>query len=345
MKRYYLFLLLSVVSSSMLTFSLMAELPASLLDVQFNQDGTATDLSGKEFNVQKFGSPTIYWNETFNRNVAKFLPSVANIGVSTTDYFKVDYSDDADFQDKLADGHTLEVLCMFQLDGETHDDREIKPFASHEAGGTGFLLTNNSRNKCLIFLVNNGGWSFMDSEIYPEDGKYFHVVGVWDKATQTSKTYINGVLKATVATSDTYQPSTQKWFCVGGDAASDAAGNAWRGDVVIARVYDNPLNEEDAGELWNLVKDQTSAANTPTSLKNPSSTALSVYPNPAGEVVNIDLTAIQGAVTVEIFTVHGVKVIEQTVAGGGVQSISLAGLAPSVYIIKINGSASRLVVK
>ncbi|MDR2627657.1 MAG: hypothetical protein LBC40_06460, partial [Dysgonamonadaceae bacterium] len=125
MKRIYLFLLSFVSCISLFVFSavVLAEAPsADLLDVKFNEDGTATDLSGT-LTVEKVGNPTVYFNETFNRYVAKFLPtlpgsatSTSNAfgGRSTTAYYKADYSGDGDFQNKLADGHSLEVLCMLQ---------------------------------------------------------------------------------------------------------------------------------------------------------------------------------------------------------------------------------------
>jgi hypothetical protein len=228
---------------------------------------------------------------------------------------------------------------------------ESKPFASHQSGGTGFILSTAANNRNLTFLPNlnsssSSNWVWLNTEVYPEDGKYYHVVGVWDKTENKAMTYINGVLEVSVDLEDktTYVPSTYKWFCVGGDADNNRAGNIWRGDVVIARVYDEPLSTDYVSDLWDLVKDATNAANTGINTPKPSA-GFSIYPNPASEVVNIDLTQVAGDVPVRIYTAQGVKVLEQTLSGGSVQTVSLSGLAPAAYTVKVNGSAYKLIVK
>jgi glycerophosphoryl diester phosphodiesterase len=342
----------------------LAEAPkADLLDVKFNENGTATDLSDKGMTVDRIGTSDqaqVYYNEAFGRYVAKFLPTLPGSststseaigGRSTTAYFKADYTNDTDFSDRLADGHSLEVLCMLQLNGGTHANVEIKPFASHQTGGTGFLVAQNNHNRSLTFLPNisattSSNWAWVDTNVYPADGEYYHAVGVWNKTENKVMVYINGELNGSrVFGSDTtnYVPSTYKWFCVGGDADDNRAGGLWRGDVVIARVYDDPLTEANVTDLWNLVKDATAAANT--GISNPQTAGFSIYPNPASEVANIDLTQIAGNVPVQIYTAQGVKASEQTLSGGSVQSVSLSGLTPGAYTLRVNGVAYKLIVK
>ena len=55
MKHKFLFLMTALFASSV-----WAQVPkADLLDVVFNEDGTATDVSTSQMTVESFGSPTI----------------------------------------------------------------------------------------------------------------------------------------------------------------------------------------------------------------------------------------------------------------------------------------------
>ena len=91
----------------------------------------------------------------------------------------------------------------------------------------------------------------------PEAGRYYHVVGVWDKSQQKSFIYVDGVLKGTAdAPGEMVFPSSANchWFGIGGDASSSSATNSWKGDVAIARVYDDPLTAEQVSVLYSQVE-------------------------------------------------------------------------------------------
>ena len=175
-------------------------------------------------------------------------------------YVKADYSSSQTVKNKLADGHSLE--CLFRMDKASDGSAEVKMFSAMQAGGTGFLISNSSKGTQITFLPNisttgKSNWVWTFSNVVPEAGRYYHVVGVWDKSKQKSYIYLDGVLKGTYdAPGDMVFPSSasSQWFGVGGDASTSNATNAWKGDVAIARVYDDPLTAEQVAALYSKVE-------------------------------------------------------------------------------------------
>ena len=241
-----------------ITVTLSAPKPApnaDLLDVVFHNDGSATDISPLQNHVEHLAgsSSMTYLNDGYQGYIAHFNHTP---GASiSTGYYKVNYSGKTQFENGLADGHTLETLFMY--DDEIKIGTEVKMFSAMESGGTGFLLTSDKGE--ITFLPNVGGWKWTRSGVVPEKGTYYHVVGVWDKQKGSATIYINGVRKGSTSASGTFSFPPNKncyWFCIGGDASGSGAGNAWRGDIAIARVYDDPLTEDEVSKLWDAVKDK-----------------------------------------------------------------------------------------
>ena len=227
---------------------------ADILDVQFNADGTATDVSPMHNNVETkaSGALTTYFSNTYGRYVAKFANTWAG---STSGYYKVDYSSNQVFKDALADGHTLEAVVMADYNPPIKEG-EAKFFSSHETGGTGLYVCKSAKGKNgkneLCFLPHVGGaWRHASSGIVPEPGKYYHVVGVWNKEEGKDYIYINGELMTTA--------DAAGWFAVGCDAGPSGQ-LGWSGDVVLARIYDDPLTQDEVALLWNEIDEMQQAS-------------------------------------------------------------------------------------
>lgn len=228
-----------------------------LMDIAFNNDGTATDMSPMKHDVQSVeGSGLMtYYNDSYGCYVARFNHTSGT--AVNSGFYKIDYQSNQEFKDALADGHALEVLFMY--DSEPQIGKEVKMFSSMQAGGTGFLLAKEKGEITFLPNLTSGGWQWNRSGVVPERGKYYHVIGVWNKEMQKASIYVNGELKGTIDAKGNLKfptPVTCQWFGIGGDAAAGTAEAAWKGEVVLSRIYDNPLSAEDVTELWNKVKDK-----------------------------------------------------------------------------------------
>ena len=236
---------------------------ADMLDIKFNADGSAEDVSPMKLDVQtiQIGNPGVstYYNDAYGAVVGRFDNTW---GANNSSGYRIDYGDNEDFISKLSDGHTLETVCM--ADYSAVQDVEIKPFSSMEAGGTGFLITGNSRNNVMTFLPNVGGnYNWCTSGIRPEKKIYYHFVGVWNQEESKVYIYCNGELMNTIATNNNgtnFKLASQKWFCVGGDAGGNVQAG-WRGDVAVARVYDDALTADQVAALWADVQTSVENAN------------------------------------------------------------------------------------
>ena len=242
---------------------------ADLLDVVFNADGTAEDVSPMKFKVERGGEATTEWSDTYNRYVAKLADNKWANGDVAEQFYRIDYSDNQAFKDALADGHTLEVLFMPEY--TELPDGEAKVFASHEAGGTGIMFkaswSGPNKLNALTFLPNvstgsNSSWQWAASDVVPESNTYYHVVGVWNKEAKKADIYINGELKNEIdIAGSNYIPTKDgaNFFCIGGDACVQGGNkttgvqNGINGRIVLARIYDDALTAEQAANLYKAV--------------------------------------------------------------------------------------------
>lgn len=241
------------------------EVVADLLDVVFQGDGTAYDISPSAMEITCINGPMLvnYYNELLGRYVAHFNHTP---GASASNgYYKINYSSRPEFLQKLKDGHSLEVFFSTQqkLTGEC----EVKMFSGHEGGGTGFLMSTSSWGNCLTFLPNvssnaSSHWCWAKSGVNPEPGRFYHAVGVWDKTEGKAYIYVDGELKGSTSAVGSLKFPTNSaahWLGIGADASPYGGQSAWSGDVAIARVYDQVLTAEQVAELYDKVKvDQNS---------------------------------------------------------------------------------------
>lgn len=238
---------------------------ADLMDVEFAADGSATDVSPLAHTVQRKGVQNnyTYWNTTYQIWMGHFDNPL--YGKSDEGFYRIDYTENSALYNALSQGHSIEVLTKPEGDFRTSGSDEAKPFASHQAGGTGIMVSSASRGGTWTFLPNangspsNSGWTWTESGIQPVKGEYVHLVGVYDKAARKSRIYVNGELKKEVDVTGEYKHSTQLWWCIGGDAGP--TGEAlWTGDIALPRVYSKALTDSEVKALYKVVKDKETAA-------------------------------------------------------------------------------------
>ncbi|MDE7458730.1 MAG: hypothetical protein K2M77_07660 [Muribaculaceae bacterium] len=243
--------------SKQITLSQAVTPTADLLDVVFKEDGTAEDVSPMAHDVitQKSTALMTYYNDIHKRYVANYRHSLG-AGI-TSGYYRVNYKPNDEFITRVADGCTFESIMM--LGDKDPSDLEVKWFSSMQAGGIGFILPGHSRSKNITFLPNistsgSSNWCWTHSKVAPEVGKYYHVVGVWNKEEGKTYIYINGELSGTANAPGNYVPVSTgaESFVIGGDAEPNqtAAASAWNGDIVYARIYDAPMTAEQVARLW-----------------------------------------------------------------------------------------------
>ena len=239
---------------------------ADMLDIEFTKEG-AKDLSPMKHKVEAIVNEDPFkldFNKEYNRYIAKFVPKTNGQHIPKGSYFKVDYVNNKDFENKLAAGHTFECLVQFDVDyNEGTHSYETKFFSTHEQGGTGFLVARPDRGNGITFLpnvttANKSTWIWTTSKTKPDGKSWYHLVGVWDKEAGKSYLYIDGKLAAEADAPGEYWPANinnnARWICLGGDAGNGIAQNAFQGSLGFARIYSKALTAEDAAYLWSKVK-------------------------------------------------------------------------------------------
>ena len=235
----------------------------TLLDVVFRADGSAYDRSayGRTVNyAPKNGCLSVYKNYNLGGYVANFNPETMGNNYAAG-FYRMDYGSDTAFKTSLEDGHSMEVLFRLDqsvvgytsiMDGK-EAEREIKILCTHGAGGTGLMIAKAADGNSITFLSYvGGGYKWTKSGIIPDPGRYYHVVGVYDKAAAKTYIYVDGVKKAEVAASGNYKHANVTWLCVGGDSGSNNLAEClFNGDIAIARVYSEPLSATKVTELYN----------------------------------------------------------------------------------------------
>lgn len=232
---------------------------ADLLDVKFNSDGSAEDVSPMRNKIETVGSPGVYMSSQYGRYVSKFKNPWSG---TATDYYKISYAGNTAFMNALADGHSMETIVRASY-GETLEDKEAKWFSSHQSGGTGFMISkkdaSSGRGNEITFLPYVGGaWKWANSGVVPENEVYYHVVGVWNKEKGKAYIYVNGELKKTVDAQGDFKHAKAAcyYFSIGADPSKESVANtAWTGDVAVVRIYDAPLTQEQVAALWKRVSD------------------------------------------------------------------------------------------
>ena len=246
-----------------------------MLDFVFYEDGTAADASPNRYAITtKSGAKlsTVY-NTDYAGYMARFTHSAGATMLSG--FYEFDYSKNTDFQSKLADGYSLEAIVMLDFDLTVYSsgeetEKELKPFASTEKGGTGFLVAKMEQGQELAFITNVSSdgvsnWIWGRTGVVPDPGRYYHLVGVWDKDKNEARVYLDGQLKMTVPTTGTYNHAAVaqyhdcRTFVVGGDPANNKTASknyngAWPGDVAMARVYDEALTTEWVTKQWQNIE-------------------------------------------------------------------------------------------
>lgn len=219
---------------------------ADLLDVEFGENGKATDLSPAQQTIAASSKkPVTVFNEEYKRYGASFDADYYT-------YYKVDYQNDEDMKHALVNGFSLELFYKPGSTSGTYD-----PFCSTESGGAGIEQSDDD----ISFWCYIGGYkSVVCSDVLAKD-QWCHIVAVYDKENAKMTLYVNGKPGASENASGTLTlsgSSAAHWFGIGGDACPyEYVQNPLSGQILVARIYGKPLDRDDVYWLYKDIQDLT----------------------------------------------------------------------------------------
>ena len=230
------------------------EMPvADLLDVVFNDDGSATDQSATQNEVVTMGAPKVVKSPTLDMNV--FCHTQSELGGNAGDFFKIIPSDA--LVEGISDGMTFEILTRpYWTDEEYANLSWCSVLGMEEGGGVGMLVYNNQW--CFEAHVG-GGYKDAYSSSSPVVGEWVHLVGVWDYGTSTLCLYVNGSLAGTAEAGGSFSMpnASTTWMGIGCDLGYDGSSSAtYKGDIALVRIYNESVNASQAALLYKKVQAQ-----------------------------------------------------------------------------------------
>ena len=255
-------LLFAFVSASLATILYPKAPKADLLDIRFNVDGTATDVSGKNRKiVSSQPRPSVAFNDKYNLNAATFTGT-------GKDFYFFDYSADKKFIEEISGDFTMECLMRIDILSKQHT-----PFCSTNGSGFGFDISWISKN-CLSFVIHDGSKYVAVTDKSMAEGKYYHAVGVV-RPNKDISFYVNGELIGTAPFKTIKLPSgrSQRLY-----VGCDVNGNgdpeyAFKGEIVVARMYSKALTNEEVKSVYKAISSgNKSSSNNPSTGNNSGNT-------------------------------------------------------------------------
>lgn len=228
---------------------------ADLFDIAFRADGTATNISTNDVTVETVRKPQTQWNKERGRFTTTAVPTegVGLTSQNNDNYHKISYLNNEDIPYAILTGrkYTLEAFIKFTKDVPT--DGQVKFVSSTQGGG---VCLDTDGGTFRFMLHDGSSWKNVDSEIQPETGQFYHVVGV--RNGTTISIYVNGNLmkSATVADgANGVNSDATKWFAVCGDPHADGGcSNAWPCELAIARMYSTALTDAQVKDSYNAIR-------------------------------------------------------------------------------------------
>ena len=241
------------------TIELKEKLPTqTILDVKFNEDGTAVDEGIYGLGVNLMGEPTntyVYKHKDFKKNVARFHNVRINNDITNHSYYKVDFSGEDEtsvaIRETIADGFALEVVT---LGTAANWDWWLSPVGTDAYR---FFLKGGKDNYAWNFTFNNGGGWFPGNvnkiNVDYEFGKYMHDVYVYDADNMQIQVWHNGTLLGLVE--NVAEFNSGNYLTIGGYAeANENLFMQWNGEVAMVKMYDQALEPAEIAEKFKDLK-------------------------------------------------------------------------------------------
>ena len=249
-------LLLTVLSLGM-GLAAAAQAPkADVLDIVFNDDGSVVDVSSMANPLKVLGEPVVKRSPQYGMNV---LCNEQELwGEQSYNNIRVPYNDN--LLEAVKDGMTMEVFARPYFENGKFDTKWCCLLGGYNSGGFGIIIENSKWD----FQSVIGGKQRDATYDVITDREWIHLVGVWDKEEGTCKLYVNGNLVSTAedCTGELKLPNDngKKVFVgLGMDfepGSITTSNNSFRGDIAIARIYNDPLPEEQVKALYQEIENR-----------------------------------------------------------------------------------------
>lgn len=290
------------------TIELKEKMPTkTILDVQFNEDGTATDEGIYNMDVNLVGDINpysyVYKHPKFKENNIVRFSHMTHNDAATFSYYQVNYADNEEFKATIADGFSFEVVS---LNTAWAYDKWSVP-----AGADTFHFLRkgefHQNSWCFTYNQNGNHWCPSGPKINTtlEKNKYVHTVYIYDADNQWIQVYHNGVLLGMAENVAEFNPGSR--LTIGGHAIDDGRLYMhWNGEVALVRMYDQPLEPSEVADKFNDLKLPEAPAAPVTSFGSPlfdaqwaadktatnvgSQSSLEIISLPAGntEIINVE---------------------------------------------------------
>ncbi|MCR5152714.1 MAG: hypothetical protein K6A98_06135, partial [Prevotella sp.] len=221
---------------------------ADLLDAEFMADGTVINGTMSGLTGEHRGTLN---GVTYNAAYKRFEVDFGNNDYASTanSFYNFFYKNNSDFEARMEDGHTIEVLC--KMPDVMGTGTWASPVAAYEDGGSGITVYNNKIEG--VFHVG-GDYRHANTNIVPQAGAYYHIITVWNKAEGKIYVYVNGSQAASVSVSGNFREPLYRCYCIGTEPYGDGGGDdngSFNGSVSFVRMYDAPLTAEQVTTLYN----------------------------------------------------------------------------------------------
>lgn len=227
--------------------------PAELLDVVFNTDKTAKDVSvlGNEiYTVNMVGNEdylNVVNDEKWGFNVAQFTnPNTSKVGSSA---FAMSYAGNTSYISAMDNGFSIELLAKPHWYGTKDPSYTITAMNSQVGGGIA-IKCSSTRGWYFEPAVGSSKYLQVWEESPMREDEWSHVVGIYGTDKSIS-IYVNGVLKNTLANSEALRHGSAYEIVIGGRTGKR---DCFGGEIGIFRMYDRVLTADEIAALYNQVK-------------------------------------------------------------------------------------------
>ena len=230
-----------------------AEISAPLLDIKWDADlqasnaGTQTSLT-----IQSVPSAATSVVNVDGFGYVLNTGHTVNNSDFTDGFYRVDYSQDADFKSKLQDGFTMELICIH--DGNP-GDFWVRPVSSDSWGFMLHTGDNGATHHWRVFgNGNNDGWDRhggvrdFDTVFKRDEGvvmtSFDHLLFVYSTdGTHSWSAYYNGKEYYLGGTAGEFKVGN--FFNVNGMPYNDVkAAHGFKGGIAVARIFDETFSSD-----------------------------------------------------------------------------------------------------